>query len=136
MTPQVDDLIDDNPLIIRVVAGCFALVASLWTICFFPALASPFPGPPLYLLCVAMTFGYWCRAFAKLALSRRRAIWGLSLLIQGGFLVAAGWSIAQWGLDFNPLYCLCVGWWGTTAATSAVFLVGEPEDLPTESHDP
>jgi hypothetical protein len=137
MTSIDDDFLDDNPMIIRVVAGCFALVASLWSFCFVGALfSSKLYGPPLYLLCVTMTVGYWFRAFAHLSQAWRRSIWGLSLLIQGGFTITAIWSIFKWGLDFNPLYCMCVAWWGTTTAASALFLLGEPEDQPTEPHYP
>lgn len=74
-----------------------------------------------------VTVGYFVRAITFPPLAVRRAIWGLSLIVHGAWLVWVGLpDLPRAGP--NPV----ILWWALAAAASAIALASEPGNAAAE----
>jgi len=116
----------------RVIASLLALGACFWGILLSPVIAQTSEKPMVLLTLgpgYVVTLGYLILVFIPPALPARLLIWGLSVLVQGAWLVWIGVGLVQrlaQGGNWNEPPLL-VGWWLFATAGSIVGLLLEKE---------
>ena len=116
----------------RVIASLLALGACFWGILLSPVIAQTIEKPMVLLTLgpgYVVTLGYLILVFVPPALPARLLIWGLSVLVQGAWLVWYGIDLvrhlAQGGSWNEPP--LFLGWWLFATVGSIVGLLLEKE---------
>ena len=122
----------------RVIASLLALGACFWGILLSPVIAQTIEKPMVLLtlgLGYVIMLGYLILVFFPPALPARLLIWGLSVLVQGSWLVWYGVDLvrhlAQGGSWNEPP--LFLGWWLFATVGSIVGLLLEKESGEKES---
>ena len=116
----------------RVIASLLALGACFWGILLSPVIAQTSEKPMVLLTLgpgYVVTLGYLILVFIPPALPARLLIWGLSVLVQGAWLVWIGVGLVQrlaQGGNWNEPPLL-VGWWLFATVGSIVGLLLEKE---------
>ncbi|HEX3357181.1 MAG TPA: hypothetical protein VHS31_09435 [Tepidisphaeraceae bacterium] len=114
-------------LLLRLLAGFLAAIATLWAI-FLAILVLPdWPQAilwfgPGYLL----TAAYYWRALGHPSLNWARAIWILSLLTQGTWLICFLVSASHGHVQGDPFDILILIWWTISTLISFIALFLEP----------
>ncbi|MFM8931358.1 MAG: hypothetical protein ACKOS8_05710 [Gemmataceae bacterium] len=117
----------------RVIASLLALGACFWGIILSPVIAEAIEKPMVLLTLgpgYVVTLGYLILVFVPPPLPARLLIWGLSVLVQGAWLVVVGlpsiWEKLAHGAPLNgPLWL--GGWWLFATIGSIVGLLLEKE---------
>ncbi len=116
----------------RVIASLLALGAFCWGILLSPVIATASEKPMVLLVFgsgYVVTLGYLILVFIPPALPSRLVVWGLSVLVQGAWLVWYGVDLVRHlthGGSWNepPLF---LGWWLFATVGSIVGLLLEKE---------
>ncbi len=127
----------NGPVTPRVVAFILAVLSTV-PVAFYAvgvAAAPDWGGVLIFAPGCLLTIGYYWRTFATPPLNWRRAIWILSILVQGTWCFAVAWNAydaLQHGNGYAGLWglVLAAGIWGVPLGLSILALCLEPAALP------
>jgi hypothetical protein len=115
----------------RIMAGILAAGGALWGLFCLPFLIGGdwvhLNRTDLSILAgYLVTIGYFIRCFSNPPLSARRAIWGFSTIVQGGWLSWYIWGAIHGGARASAFEFVAVLWWLFAFVVSLVGLFTEP----------
>ncbi len=108
-------------------AGVLAVGATLWAVfCALFIIAGSARALLIFGPGYVITVGYYWRAFGRPSPSWCRAIWGLSLLVQGAWLGWVVFAMFSGPLGGGLFGLIIIVWWFAATVVSLIALLLEP----------